>query len=348
MRTTGQQAAGLRRRAGADAARRSTRRRLLLALGAGAMFVSCVGAAQPAKPIARIGYLNASSIAFGKTRIDAFLSGMRELGRVEGGDFTIEYRHADGALERLPGLAAELVGLNVDVIVAAGLPAARAAKQATTTIPIVMTGGDPVRAGLVKSLARPGGNVTGLSDGTVNVSMKRLEMLKEISPKISRVAMLWNPANPTNLLQVKDTEEAARILKLAVQAVEVKSLDDFARSFTAIRKGGAGGLLVPGDPMFNAQTKQITDFAAKNRLPAIFISSLAPKNGGLMSYGTNFEDLSRRLATFVDKVLKGVKPADIPVEEPTRLELIINLKTAKMLGIRIPNSILVRADRVIE
>jgi putative ABC transport system substrate-binding protein len=334
--------------AGTQGEAMNNRRKLVIALGAIAALGSHATGAQPIKPVARIGYLNASSIAFGKSRIDAFLAGMRELGHVEGNDFTMVYRHADGTLERLPGLAVELVGLNVDVIVAAGLPAARAAKQATATIPIVMTGGDPVRAGLVASLARPGGNVTGLSDGTVNISMKRLEMLKEISPRITRVAIVWNPANPTNPLQVKDTEEAARLMKLTVHAVQVKGLDDFARAFTAIRKGGAGGLLVPGDPMFNAQTKQITDFAAKNRLPAIFISSLAPKNGGLMSYGTNFEELSRRVATFVDKVLKGVKPADIPVEEPMRLELIINLKTAKALGIKIPNSILVRADKVIE
>ena len=331
----------------ADKRFRLTRRKLMLALGAGVLLPLPTLAQEQGK-VARIGFLNASSAAFGKTRIDAFLAGMRELGHVDGKDIAMIYRHGDGNLDRLPDLAAELVNLNVDLIVAAGLPAARAAKQATATIPIVMTGGDPVRAGLVASLARPGGNVTGLSDGTVNISMKRLEMLKEISPKISHVAMLWNPSNPTNPLQVKDTEEAARIMKMTLQAVPVKGIDDFARAFTAIKKGGASGLLVPGDPMFNAQTKLITDFAAKNHLPAVFISSMATRNGGLMSYGISFEELYRRLATFADKVLKGVKPADIPVEEPTRLELIVNLKTADALGIKIPNSILLRADKVIK
>jgi len=228
-----------------------------------------------------------------------------------------------------------------------GTPAARAAKHATTAIPIVMTGGDPVRAGIVASLARPGGNVTGLSDATVDVSTKRLELLKEVVPKLSRVAILWNPLNPTNPLQVKDTQAAAPALGMTVYAVEVKGVDDFDRAFAAIKKDGAGGLLVPGDPMFGTERKRIHDFAVKNRLPAMYAGLETVERGGLMAYSTSLADLARRAAIYVDKILKGAKPADLPVEAAMKFELVINLKTAKQIGLTIPPNVLARADRVI-
>jgi len=242
----------------------------------------------------------------------------------------------------------EAVRLKIDVIVALGLPAARAAKQATTTIPIVFTGGDPVRTGLVASLARPGGNVTGLSDPTVDVSTKRLELLKEVVPKVSRVAILWNPANPTNPLQVKDTQAAAPALGMTVYAVEVKGVDDFERAFTAMKRDGVGAFLVSGDPLFASQRERIMELAAKNRLPAMYATPETAEAGGLLAYGTSLADLARRAATYVDKILKGTKPADLPVEASTKFELIINLKAAKQIGLTIPPNVLARADKVIK
>jgi len=303
--------------------------------------------AQQAKKFWRIGGLGASSPSANPARYEAFRQRLRELGYVEGKNIAIEGRYAEGQLGRLPDLAVELVRLKVDVIVARGLPAARAAKEATTTIPIVIQGGDPVRTGLVASLARPGGNVTGFSDATVDVSTKRLELLKEVVPKVSRVAMLWNPANPTNPLQLKDSQAAAPALGLKVIAVDVKGVDDFERVFAAIKKDGAGGLLVPADPTFGSERKRIIDFAAKNRLPAMYSSSDNAEAGGLMSYGTNFVDLYRRVADYVDRILKGTKPADLPIEQPMKFEFVINLKTAKQIDLTIPPNVLARADKVI-
>jgi putative ABC transport system substrate-binding protein len=303
--------------------------------------------AQQAKKVHRIGFLAAQSPTSSGTRYEAFLKRLVELGYTEGKNIAIEYRYAEGKLERLPDLAAELVRLKVDVIVASGLPAARAAKQATTTIPIVMSGGDPVATGIVASLARPGGNVTGVSDATVGVSTKRLELLKEVVPKLARVAMLWNPANPTNPIQLKDTQAAAPSLGMTVLAVEVKGSDDLERAFATIKKDRAGGLLVPGDPMFGSQRKRILDFAAKSRLPVMGATPENAEDGVLMAYGTDFAELYRRIAIYVDKILKGAKPADLPIEQPMKLDLIINLKTAKQMGLTIPPSLLYRADRVI-
>ena len=314
---------------------------MLVALG------SFAEAHQPMK-VPRVGYLSAPSRSAQSARHEAFRQGLRELGYVEGKNVVIEWRYAEGQLERLPDLAAELVRLKVDVIVAGGLPAARAAKQVTTTIPIVMTGGDPVRAGIIASLARPGGNVTGLSDSTVDVSTKRLELLKEVIPKLSRVAILWNPANPTNPLQLKDTQAAAPALGMTVYAVEVKEVGELERVFTGIKRERAGGLLVPGDPMFTSNRKRIADLAAKHRLPAMFTAPEYVDAGGLMAYGENPADLHRRLATYVDKILKGTKPADLPVEAAMKFEFIINLKTAKQIGLTIPPNVLARADRVIK
>jgi putative tryptophan/tyrosine transport system substrate-binding protein len=312
------------------------------------LFVLCFSTdAQQPKKFWRIGELGASSPSANPARYDAFRQRLRELGYVEGKNIAIEGRYAEGQLERLPDLAAELVRLKVDVIVARGLPAARAAKEATATIPIVIQGGDPVRTGLVASLAHPGGNVTGFSDATVDVITKRLELLKEVAPKVSQVAILWNPANPTNPLQLKDSQAAGPALGLKLLALDVKGVDDFERVFAAIKKDRAGGLLVPADPMFGSQRKRIIDFATKNRLPAIYSSSENAEAGGLMSYGTNFADLYRRVADYVDKILKGTKPADLPIEQPMKFEFVINLKAAKQIGLTIPPNVLARADRVI-
>jgi putative ABC transport system substrate-binding protein len=210
-----------------------------------------------------------------------------------------------------------------------------------------MTGGDPVRAGIVASLARPGGNVTGLSDATVDVSTKRLELLKEVVPKLSRVAILWNPLNPTNSLQLKDTQAAAPALGMTVYAVEVKGVDDFDRAFAAIKKHGVGGLLVPGDPMLGTEGERIRDFAVKNRLPAMYAGLETVERGGLMAYSTSLADLARRAATYVDKILKGAKPADLPVEAAMKFEFVVNLKAAKQIGLMIPPNVLARADKVI-
>ena len=298
-------------------------------LGALLLALSFQAEAQQPKKIPRIGILAAQSRSSSSYRIEAFRKGLVELGYMEERNIAIEYRYADGQLERLPDLAAEVVRVKVDIILALGTPAAHAAKQATTTIPIVMTGGDPVRAEIVASLARPGGNVTGLSDATVDVSTKRLELLKEVVPKLSRVAILWNPANPTNPLQLKDTQAAAPALGMTVYAVEVKGIDDFDRAFAAIKKDGAGGLLVTGDPMFGTEGKRIIDFAVKNRLPVMHAGLGVAERGGLMAYSTSLADLARRAATYVDKILKGAKPADLPVEAAMKFELVINLKTAK-------------------
>jgi putative ABC transport system substrate-binding protein len=318
------------------------------ALGVLLVALTFPGDAQQAKKVSWIGILTAQSSSGASSRVEAFRKGLIELGYTEGKNISIEYRYADGRLKRLPDLAAEVIRLNVDVILAFGTPAALAAKQATTTIPIVMTGGDPVRAGIVVGLARPGGNVTGLLDATVDVSTKRLELLKEVVPKLSRVAILWNPLNPTNPLQLKDTQAAAPALGMTVYAVEVKGVDDFDRAFAAIKKDGAGGLLVPGDPMFGTEGKRISDFAVKNRLPVMHAGLGSVERGGLMAYSTSLADLARRAATYVDKILKGAKPADLPVEAAMKFELVINLKAAKQIGLTIPPNVLARADRVIK
>jgi putative ABC transport system substrate-binding protein len=320
---------------------------ILLLVGLALASVNLADAQQPGK-VRRIGILSAQSSSVASSRVEAFRKGLIELGYTEGKNITIEHRYADGRLERLPDLAAEIIRLKVDVILALGTPAALATKQATTTIPIVMTGGDPVRARIVASLARPGGNVTGLSDATVDVSTKRLELLKEIVPKLSRVAILWNPLNPTNPLQLKDTQAAAPALGLTVYTVEVKGVDDFDRAFAAIKKDGAGGLLVSGDPMFGTEGERIVDFAVKNRLPVMHAGLGIVERGGLIAYSTSLPDLAHRAAIYVDKILKGAKPADLPVEAAMKFEFIINLKAAKQIGLTIPPNVLARADKVIK
>jgi putative ABC transport system substrate-binding protein len=304
-------------------------------------------AQQPAR-IPRIGILVPASASFFSARVEALRRRLRELGYVEGKNIVIEYRYAEGKLERLPDLAAELVRLKVDVIVTAGGPAILAAKKASPTIPIVFgTANDPVGSGLVSSLARPGGNITGLSNIAQDLDGKRLELLKEAFPKVARVAFLWVPSVTRGNRALKEMEDVAKALGVKLQSLPVRSLDDFESAFARAKREGAQALIAAPGPLFNTQQRQVLDFAAKNRLPAMYPSSENVEAGGLMSYGPNNTDLWRRAADFVDKILKGTKPAEIPVEQPMKFEFVISLIAAKQIGVTIPPNVLVRADRVI-
>jgi putative ABC transport system substrate-binding protein len=295
----------------------------------------------------RIGYLAPRSTP---THTDeAFWQGMRDLGYVEGQNLSVEYRWANWKLDRLPELAAELVRLNVEIIVSAGgIATALAAKKATRTVPIVFVAGDPVRSGLVDSLGRPGGNLTGMDLLNFEINAKRLELLKEVVPRVSRVAVMLNPDNPNSARGLKDAEAAAKALKLTVQVLEARDPGKIEEAFAAMTKERAGALLVLPDPMLFAQRQRIVGLAAKSRVPGIYEWREFAEAGGLMSYGTRITDVYRRLATYVDKILKGAKPGDLPVEQPTRFELVINLKTAKALGLTIPPSVRLRADHLIQ
>ncbi len=305
-------------------------------------------AQQPAK-VPRIGFLHPEPISAHLHLLDAFRQGLRELGYVEGQTIALEVRSAEGKRERLPALAAELVRLKVDVIVTAAVPGIQAAKQATKTIPIVIAVVvDPVATGFVASLARPGGNITGLSMMAPEVFGKRLELLKEVVPAVSRIAVLLNPANPAAALSLSETEVAARALGVRLQLLEVRTPEELDGAFGAAARDRAGALIVVPDAMFVTHRTRIVDLAAKSRLPAIYYARDYVEAGGLMAYGANLADLYRRAAYFVDKILKGAKPTDLPVEQPTRFELVINLKTAKALGRTIPRSVLIRADQLIE
>jgi putative ABC transport system substrate-binding protein len=304
--------------------------------------------AQPPGTVPRIGFLAPGSPAPTSPFLEAFRQGLRDLGWTEGQNIAIEYRWAEGKLERLPDLAGELVRLNVDLLLAVATPGARAAKQAIVTVPIVMVGvGDPVGLGYVASLARPGGNMTGLSSMSVDLGPKRLELLKEAIPKVTRVGVMWNPDDPARALEVRETQAAAERLRLRLRSIEVRSLDDIERAFGAMTKDPPDGLIVQQDPLTIRHRARIAELSLKSRLPVIGVFKELTEAGGLMSYGTNLPDLYRRAATYVDKILKGAKPADLPVEQPTRFELVVNLKTARVLGLRIPQSVLVRADQVI-
>ena len=277
-----------------------------------------------------------------------FRQGLRDLGYVDGRSVTIVSRWSEGKTERLPALATELVQLNPDVIVASSTQAVRAAKQATTTIPIVMAVSSyPDKVGLVESLARPGGNVTGLSNIAPDLMGKRIQLLKEIDSKVSRVAVLWNPASPVEPLAFKDTLAAAAAAGVAIQSIEVRTLDDYATAFANVKASRADALHAFGNPVNFKNRQLIADVAVKSRLPSSYEERIFVESGGLLSYAPSFTDLYRRSATYVDKILKGAKPADLPVEQPTKFELVINLKTANTLGLTIPQSLLVRADDVI-
>jgi putative tryptophan/tyrosine transport system substrate-binding protein len=324
------------------------RRTFLLATAGGLLAAPLAAEAQSAGKVARIGVLEYGGSVRGPAH-EAFRQQLRELGYVEGQNIVLEYRFAEGRADRLPDFAAELVRLKVDVIVAGGTPPPLAAKHATSTIPIVMAAaGDPVGTGLVASLAKPGGNVTGLSLLSPELTGKRLQLTKEVVPGLSRVAVLWNAANPIAALVARETEDAARTLGVQVQSVEVRGPDDFDNALPATVSGGAGALFVVDDPLVLRYRGRIADFAARNRLPATAFYKEFAEAGGLMTLGPSLAELYRRAAIFVDKILKGAKPADLPVDQATKFELVINLRTAKALGLTIPPSLLQRADQVIE
>jgi len=314
------------------------------------LFAVCspTDAQQPTK-IPRIGYLGVNSLNVNPDRREAFRQGLRELGYVEGKNIVIEWRSAEGKQDRLPALAAELVSLKVDIIITGGPPSTRAAKQATVTIPIVTAQyPDPVGDGLVVSLARPGGNITGLATLAPEISGKLLELLKEIVPRLSRVAVLGTSTQPGNTQSLRETELAARAFGVKVQFLDILSPKDIESAFRAAGKGHADGVLVLQSPVINSQRAQVANLAVKSRLPGIFTQSEYVKAGGLVYYGANTVALFRRAPTFVDKILKGRKPADLPIEQPTKFELVINLKTGKQIGVTIPQRVLERADRVIK
>jgi len=319
------------------------------ALSALIFAVSLPAQAQQPTKIPRIGFLGANFPTTNPARHEAFRQGLRELGYVEGKNIVIEWRYAEGKFDRLPDLAAELVRLKVDVMVTAGPQSTRPAKEATSTIPIVMGfDNDPVGNGFVTSLARPGGNITGLSTLAPEISGKQLELLKEIVPKLSRVAVLGNSTLPGNAQALKEMELAAGAFKVQLQYLDVLSPKDIETAFRAANKGRAGAVLVLQNPVATNQRTQITDLAVKNRLPAIYDRQEFVEDGGLMTYAVSSTDLFRRAATYVDKILKGRKPAELPVEQPTKFEFIINLKAAKQIGVTIPPYLLSRTDRVIK
>jgi putative ABC transport system substrate-binding protein len=318
------------------------------------LFAFCFPAeAQQRVRTLRIGYLSPGNRTSESARSEAIRQALRELGYIEGQNIAIEYRYAEGKGNRYPEVAAELVRLNVDIIVVAG--GGRlilAAKNATTTIPIVMVGAvfDPVKAGMVKSLARPGGNVTGLTNFGVELGGKRLELLKEAVPKIARLAVLYDPALQFIVIEVKKVlPVAARALGLTIEPWEVRAADDFEKLFATLNKQRPDGLYVPGSrsPLMSANQKRIVGFALKSRLPSMYDNREHVEAGGLMSYGTDLADSYRRVAYYVDKISNGAKPAELPVEQPTKFEFVINLKTAKQIGLTIPSNVLARADRVI-
>jgi putative tryptophan/tyrosine transport system substrate-binding protein len=307
--------------------------------------VSLAAEAQPAGKVYRIGVLGNENAP----PWEGFRQGLRELGYVDTRNVAMEWRWSEGRTDRLPELAVELVRLRVDIIVASGSQAVRAAKQATSIIPIVMTTvAYPERIGLVESLAHPGGNVTGLSNIAGELSGKRLELLKEIAPKISRVALVWNPASPVEPFGRQEVLTAARAANLEIVSAEVRTPEDYPAAFAAVTAGRAQAVLAHGNPVNFRNRQLIVDFALKNRLPGIYEERVFVEAGGLMSYAPSFTDLFRRAATYVDKILKGAKPADLPVEQPTKFEFVINQKTAKAIGLTIPQSLLGRADEIIQ
>ena len=325
-------------------------RKTVISFALTALFSALCSSAEAQQPtkMPRIGFLIGASASSISALVKAFRQGLRELGHVEGKDIVIEWRHAEeGKLDRLSELAAELVRLKVDIIVTGSPTDTRAAKDATATIPIVMAAdSDPVGNGFVASLARPGGNITGLSRMSPELAGKRLELLKEVVPRLSRVAVLGSSTLPGNAQMLRETERAARAFRVQLQYLDVRGPKDIEAAFREASKGRADGGLVLGGPVYSHRT-QVADLAVKNRLPVIFPQSEYVEHGGLMSYAPNYADLFRRAATYVDKILKGAKPAELPVEQPTKFELIINLKAAKQIGLTIPPNVLVRADRVI-
>jgi len=327
---------------------RKTALRSILFAGALLALAVTVEAQQP-KKVPRIGFLSAASSSAISARVEAFRQGLRELGYADGKNILIEWRFAEGKSDRLPSLAAELVRLKVDVIVAEAPTSTRSAKQATVTIPIVMMfDDDPVGSGFVASLARPGGNITGLSTLSPEISGKQLEILKEIVPKLSRVGVLGDVTRPGIPQELREINVAADAFRVQVQYLEVRGSKDIEIAFRAASKQRDDAVLVLGSPVLTSQRKEVVELAVKSRLPAIYARREAVEDGGLMSYGVSIADLSRRAATYVDEILKGARPADLAVEQPKNFELIINLKAAKQIGLTIPSNVLARADKVIK
>jgi ABC-type uncharacterized transport system substrate-binding protein len=325
------------------------RRAFITIVGGGVLAAPLVTGAQPPPKIPRIGYLGPVSPAAGARLLESFRQGLRELNYVEGQNILIDYRWAEGRPERFPPLAAELTQLRVDAIVTYNNPAVAALQRATRTIPIVVANmGDPVGSGFVASLARPGGNITGFSGLSEELSRKWVELLKEAAPKVSRVAVLTVSQTPAAVTQWKEIEAAAQALGVTPQRHEIAGPDEIAPAFAILIKGRAQGLIVLPHAVTNARRTQIVSLGAEYRLPGMYPDSQYVEAGGLLSYTANFADLHRRTATYVDKILKGAKPADLPVQQPTKFELVVNLRTAKALGLTIPQSILVRADEVIQ
>jgi putative ABC transport system substrate-binding protein len=329
----------------------NNRRKLIVALGMGALATPFSSFAQQQGKVWRIGFLSARHVDFldSDDYYGPFRQGMRELGYVEGKNLIIEWRSSEGNNERLPGLAIELVDLKVDVIVTTNTPATSAAQKATTIIPIVMGGGgDPVGSGFVKSLARPAGNITGLSNLSPDVRLKQLEMLLGMVPKLSRVAVLVNPSNTGNIRSLEIVQAAGQKRGIKFLRADARTPQEIDNVFSLIRKQNAGALIVSLDPLFQQQKNQIAELTATHRLPSVTQDRISSEAGVLMSYGPSIADQFRRTATYVNKILKGAKPGDLPIEQPTKFELVINRKTAKELGLTIPQSLLISADKVIE
>ena len=317
--------------------------------GAAAAWPLAARAQQPAAKVPRIGFLGNSTADLEANLVGPFRDGLRALGYEEGRNIVIEYRWAEGEYERFPALIAELVASNVDVIVTAGTPASLAVKKATTTIPLVMVAvGDPVATGLVASLARPGGNITGLTSISVEMEGKRLELLREVVPKVSHIAVLWNAASPIQVIEEGEVRAAARVLGIKMLSLGVRTREEIDDALATIIGERPDALLVLADRLFLHHRTRIMDFAAQERLPGVQAYRELVEAGGLMSYGPSYADMHRRAAAYVDKILKGAKPADLPVERPVKFELVVNLKAAKALGLTIPPSVIFRADEIIE
>jgi putative ABC transport system substrate-binding protein len=325
------------------------RRRFISAVTLSLLASPLAAEAQQAVKVYRVGFLGNSTAALEVNLVGPFREGLRDLGYVEGRNILIEYRWAGGKYERFPALIAELIALKADVIVTAGTPAALAVRKATTSIPLVMVAvGDPIGVGLVASLARPGGNSTGLTSIAPELEGKRLELLREVVPKLSHIAVLWNPDNSFHVGSLKETRAAAQVLGIKVQLLGVRVSEEFPAAFAAILRERPGALLMLADRLFLHNRARIVDFEAKHHIPGVYAYRELVEAGGLMSFGPSYAGMHRRAAYYVDKILKGSKPADLPVEQPTTFELMINLKTAKALGLTIPQSLLLRADEVIQ
>jgi putative tryptophan/tyrosine transport system substrate-binding protein len=325
------------------------RRDFLTALCVAVAAAPLACAAQAARQLRRIGFLGNSTASLEANLVTPFREGLRELGYVEGRNILIEYRWAEGNYDRFPSLIAELLAMKVDVIVTAGTPAALAVKKATTSVPLVMVAvGDPVGTGLVASLRRPGGNATGLTSIAPELEGKRLELLREVFPRISRIAVLWNPANAYQIASEKEVQAAAKVLRISVISLPVSSVEELRNAFAAIPREHAEAVLVLADRIFLHNRERIADFVTTNRLPGMNAYRELVEAGGLMSFGPSYAAMHRQAATYVDKILKGAKASDLPIEQPAKFELVVNLKTAKAIGLTIPQSLLLRADEVIQ